>query len=821
MNANAPVLALRRLDARVPEFDAALERLIAFEVAQDPDVEMAVAAIVADVRVRGDAALLEYTERFDRLRVARVADLAIDRAAMHAAHDSLGGTERDALETAARRIRDFHERQKTEGFSFRDADGTELGQRITPLDSVGVYVPGGKAAYPSSVLMNAIPATVAGVADIAMAVPAPGGARNPLVLAAAHIAGVTRAYTIGGAQAIAALAYGTATIRAVDKICGPGNAYVAAAKRKVFGVVGIDLIAGASEVLVIADASANPDWIAIDLMSQAEHDEMAQAILLTPDAALIDRVEKSAQQWFAAMPRAAVIAASFARRGALVRTRDLAQACEIANRIAPEHLELAVADPGALLPRLRHAGAIFAGHYASEALGDYCAGPNHVLPTGRTARFSSPLGVYDFQKRTSVLRIARQTAQALAPLAATLAQGEGLLAHARAAQARMDAAVESAPALRRESPQTERRERIASTVREEVRSLTHYPVANPAGWIKLDAMENPYPLPADLAAALSDAVSRVPVNRYPDGGAERTKAALREALQLPAGVALTLGNGSDELIQILTAAVAGPRAGVLAPDPSFVMYRRSALAAHAPYAGVALREDFTLDPGAMLAAIERTRPALVWLAYPNNPTGNLFDAADVERIVAAAPGLVAIDEAYYAFADATFLPRVLAFPNLVVVRTVSKIGMAGLRLGYALGHPDWITEFDKLRPPYNVNSLTQAALPVLLAHAGTFARQAAAIRAERARLAAALAALPGVRVYPTQANFVLARVPDATASVAMLAAARILVRNLDGSHPLLAGCLRITVGTPSENDALLAVLRTSAAARDTIGGAAT
>ena len=442
---------MRRLDARVPEFDAALERLIAFDVAQDPEVDTAVAAIVADVRARGDAALLEYTERFDRLRLARASDLAIDPPAMRAACDSLARAERSALETAARRIRDFHERQMTRGFGFVDAEGAELGQRITPLDSVGLYVPGGKAAYPSSVLMNAIPAAVAGVADVAMAVPAPGGARNPLVLAAAHIAGVTRAYTIGGAQAIAALAYGTATIRAVDKICGPGNAYVAAAKRRVFGVVGIDMIAGASEVVVIADASANPDWVALDLMAQAEHDEMAQAILLTPDPALIDRVEASARQSLAAMPRAAIIAASFARRGALVRTRDLAQACEIANRIAPEHLELAVADPDALLPRIRHAGAIFAGHHASEALGDYCAGPNHVLPTGRTARFSSPLGVYDFQKRTSVLRIARSAAQALAPVAATLAQCEGLLAHARSAQARAGTAPESAARSRADS----------------------------------------------------------------------------------------------------------------------------------------------------------------------------------------------------------------------------------------------------------------------------------------------------------------------------------------------------------------------------------
>jgi histidinol dehydrogenase len=436
MNAT-PVLRLRTLDTQTPDFDAALEALIAFEAAQDPAIDATVAAIIADVRARGDAAVLDYTARFDRLRALRMAELAVDRATMRAAYDALPGAQRDVLQLAASRIRDFHERQKGGGFTFRDADGTELGQRVTPLDRVGLYVPGGKAAYPSSMLMNAIPAQVAGVAEIVVAVPTPDGVRNPLVLAAAHLAGVTRAYTIGGAQAIAALAYGTQTIPAVDKICGPGNAYVAAAKRRVFGAVGIDMVAGASEIVVLADASANPDWVAIDLFSQAEHDEMAQAILLSPDAALIERVAQSAQRWFIEMPRASIIAASLAHRGALIRTRDLAEACALANRIAPEHLELAVADPDALLPQIRHAGAIFVGHYASEALGDYCAGPNHVLPTGRTARFSSPLGVYDFQKRTSVLRIARRTAQALGPVAATLATGEGLIAHARSAAARL------------------------------------------------------------------------------------------------------------------------------------------------------------------------------------------------------------------------------------------------------------------------------------------------------------------------------------------------------------------------------------------------
>ena len=438
MNATSPVLKLRELDSRAADFNAQLTALIRFEAAQDPAIDEAVATIIADVRARGDAAVLEYTARFDGLRAARMADLTVDRPEMKRAYDTIDDEQRGALETAAARIRDFHERQKPEGFVFSTPDGTELGQRVTPLDRAGLYVPGGKAAYPSSVLMNALPAQVAGVADVAMVVPAPGGARNALVFAAAHIAGVSRAFTIGGAQAIAALAYGTATIAAVDKICGPGNAYVAAAKRRVFGAVGIDMVAGASEILVIADGSANPDWIALDLFSQAEHDEMAQAILLSPDASLIERVAQSARRLLAEMPRAPIIAEALARRGALILTRDLADACDIANRIAPEHLELAVADPDALLPLLRHAGALFVGHYASEALGDYCAGPNHVLPTGRTARFSSPLGVYDFQKRTSLLRIAPSTARELAPVAAALAMGEGLVAHARSALARLD-----------------------------------------------------------------------------------------------------------------------------------------------------------------------------------------------------------------------------------------------------------------------------------------------------------------------------------------------------------------------------------------------
>jgi histidinol dehydrogenase len=430
---------IARLSTREPGFDARLAALTALEASQDEAVDRAVAAILAEVRARGDAAVLEYTRRFDRVEATSVAALEIGAAEREWALAGLDAAVRDALATAAARIRGYHERQRAESWSYAEADGTVLGQRVTPLDRVGLYVPGGKAAYPSSVLMNALPAKVAGVGELVMCVPTPDGERNPLVLAAAELAGVDRVFAIGGAQAVAALAYGTATVPAVDKIVGPGNAYVAAAKRRVFGTVGIDMIAGPSEILVICDGTTDPDWIAMDLFSQAEHDEVAQAILLSPDAAFIDRVAASIDRQLAAMPRRDIIRAALANRGALILVRDLEEACHIANRIAPEHLELSVARPEALLDRIRHAGAIFVGRYSSESLGDYCAGPNHVLPTSRTARFSSPLGVYDFQKRSSIVNVSRAGARALGPLAAALAQGEGLPAHARSAEMRLEA----------------------------------------------------------------------------------------------------------------------------------------------------------------------------------------------------------------------------------------------------------------------------------------------------------------------------------------------------------------------------------------------
>jgi histidinol dehydrogenase len=428
---------IRRLNAGGADFESALGALLAIEQAADQRIDQTVDAILADVRARGDAALIEYSRRFDRVTAQSMAELELPRAALAAALEQLDAPVRDALGAAAERIRGFHQRQAAESWEFTEADGTLLGQRVTPLDRVGIYVPGGKAAYPSSVLMNALPAKVAGVGEIIMVVPTPDGERNPLVLAAAGLAGVDRVFTIGGAQAVAALAYGTASVPRVDKIVGPGNAYVAAAKRKVFGTVGIDMIAGPSEIVVIGDGSTPADWVAMDLFSQAEHDELAQAILISPDAGYLDRVSEAMQRLLRTLPRREVIRASIEGRGALIQVADLGAACELANRIAPEHLELSVRHPEAWVPRIRHAGAIFAGASSSEALGDYCAGPNHVLPTSGTARFSSPLGVYDFQKRTSLIAVSAAGAKSLGRIASTLAQGEGLSAHARSAEYRL------------------------------------------------------------------------------------------------------------------------------------------------------------------------------------------------------------------------------------------------------------------------------------------------------------------------------------------------------------------------------------------------
>lgn len=428
---------MKRLSTQSPQFQQELQALLAFETAQDPKIDQIVADICADVQRRGDVAVIAYTNQFDGTQAQTMADLTLSQDDLKAAFFRLPENVQTALKTAAERVESYHQHQKQASWSYTDADGTLLGQQITPLDRVGIYVPGGKAAYPSSVIMNAMPAHVAGVPEIIMVVPTPQGERNDIVLAAAYIAGVTKVYTIGGAQAVAALAYGTQTVPQVDKITGPGNAFVAAAKRRVFGVVGIDMVAGPSEILVIADGSTPADWVAMDLFSQAEHDEIAQAILIATSPDYLDEVQAAMHRLMPTMPRRAIIEASLSNRGAMILAKDLDEACAIANYIAPEHLELSVENAAAWAQKIRHAGAIFMGRYTSESLGDYCAGPNHVLPTSRTARFSSPLGTYDFQKRSSLIQVSEQGAQKLGKIASVLAHGESLTAHARAAEFRL------------------------------------------------------------------------------------------------------------------------------------------------------------------------------------------------------------------------------------------------------------------------------------------------------------------------------------------------------------------------------------------------
>ena len=821
---------INRLDTAEADFEARFTRLLHWSPEQDQGIEQAVSAILADVQARGDEALMDYTRRFDRLDVHEAAGLRLSQAELQAALDGLPAAERQALERAAERVRRYHEHQRTSSWMYTEADGTRLGQRVLPLDRVGLYVPGGKAAYPSSVLMNAIPAQVAGVKELVMVVPTPDGVRNPAVLAAACLAGIQEVYTIGGAQAVAALAYGTRSIRPVDKIVGPGNAYVAEAKRRVFGTVGIDMIAGPSEILVVSDGSVPADWVAVDLFSQAEHDEMAQAILISPDAAFLDAVAEAIARLLPGQPRRAVIGKSLADRGALIHVRSMQEAAELVNRVAPEHLELAVRDVDGLLADIRHAGAIFMGRWGCEALGDYCAGPSHVLPTMRTPRFSSPLGVYDFQKRSSLIEPSATGADHLAKVAATLARAEGLEAHAQSAEYRLGGDAHQAAAGAVSSAQIAAR--VERHVRPDVQRMAAYHVADATDAIKLDAMENPWRLPGTLQAELAQRLAALAINRYPSGN---TYTALKQAIARHDGLdgidGLVLGNGSDELISLLCQLVAQPGATIMAPAPSFVMYEMGARLAGVGFVPVPLRPDFSLDREAMLQAIETHRPALVFLAYPNNPTGNLFDADDVRAILQATDGLVVLDEAYAPFAGgASWLSQLPAWPNLAVMRTCSKWGLAGARIGYLASAPAWAAQLDKIRPPYNISALDAETACFAFQHHADFDHQTQALCTERQTLVQRLQALRGPQglshVYPTAANFVLVRLAGgqddasgpsrATRVAAAMRAAGVLIKDASRMHPALAECLRLTVGAPEENEAMLQAL---AAALDAVPAA--
>ena len=803
---------IRLLNTAAADFETEFQRVLHWSAETDHAIEERVASILADVQTRGDAAVLEYTQRFDGVVAQSVSELEISRTELLAALDAITPKQRAALEAAAERVRSYHQRQLGacgRSWQYRDADGSLLGQKVTPLDRVGIYVPGGKAAYPSSVLMSAVPAKVAGVGEVIMVVPTPKGERNQMVLAAAAIAGVDRVFTLGGAQAVAALAYGTHTVPGVDKITGPGNAYVASAKRRVFGKVGIDMIAGPSEILVLADGSTPADWVAMDLFSQAEHDEMAQSILLCPDAAYIAQVKAAIDRLIAGMPRHAVIRASLEGRGALIQTRSMEEACDISNRIAPEHLEVSSGDPHRWEPLLRHAGAIFLGAFTSESLGDYCAGPNHVLPTSGTARFSSPLGIYDFQKRSSLIEVSEAGAQTLGVIAAELAYGEGLQAHARAAEMRLTVPAALSAAAEASTLQT----RMVRTLRLDVQSMHSYAVQPSSGMVKVDTMENPFQLPAELRVALGQRLAEVALNRYPAERGDVLRAALAAHAGMPEGCDIMLGNGSDELISMLSLACDVPGAAVVSPMPGFVMYEMSAKLQGLKFVGVPLTADFELDLPAMLAAVREHQPAIVYLAYPNNPTANLWNDAAIDAIIDAAPGWVVMDEAYQPFAARDSMDRLKRHAHVLVMRTMSKFGLAGVRIGYLMARRELIAQIDKLRPPFNISVLNCEAALFALEHADEYARQAAVIRDERDQLQTQLRELlqqvPGCQPFPSDANMILLRVPDPKKTFDGMKARGVLIKNISGLHPLLFGCVRITVGTPDENVLMMNALKAS------------
>jgi len=785
-----------------PDDPAALAALLDRSTITAPAVEESVRAILADVRARGDDAVREYTERFDK-RAPAGAGYEVASARWDELARQVAPRVALALEHAATRIRAWHGRQ-VEAELDVEADGVRLGLRVDALARVGLYVPGGTARYPSSVLMTAIPAKVAGVGEIVMVTP---GA-SPEAMLAARLAGVHRVFEIGGAQAVAALAYGTATVPRVDKIVGPGNQWVAVAKRMVYGEVDIDSVAGPSEVLILADESANPAWIAADLLAQAEHDVEARAILVTTSAALAAQVDAALVEQLATLPRAEIARTALERHGVAVIVGSLDEAIEIANRYAPEHLELQVPDARAVSARLTTSGAIFLGQWASEATGDYLAGANHVLPTGGAARYASPLGVHDFRKRTSLIEYDEPAARAHAPDIEALAHVEGLDGHGRSAMIRVPGASTGGRRRRNDSLMSHR---LGELVTRGLRGMTAYHVPRPAHIrARLDANELPYELPEELARALAAELATVPLHRYPPTDAGELRAVVAQQL----GVApdwLVFGNGSDELITLLCAAFGEPpvgrtRAACLYPVPSFVVYRIAALGHHLEPVEVPLRDDFTLDEDAIAAAMTGERPNLAFFALPNNPTGTLWPPEYVLALARRHPSTIVIaDEAYIEYGGRTLLAHVGVPPNLVVMRTLSKVGLAGLRVGYLVAHPLITAELEKVRAPYNLGSLPiRAATWMLTHHAELLRARARVVIDERTRLLAALRGFPALRVFDSEANLIMVKTANATALWQGLASRGVLVRNFD--RGLLAGCLRITIGTPAENDLLLDAL---------------
>jgi len=751
----------------------------------------AAAAILADVRAEGDVAVRRYCERFDG---GAPANLLATKAQIAGLAAGAAPALRVALATAIRNIRAFHARQTQADWSFPRSPGVMLGMRVRPLDAVGVYVPGGKAAYPSTVAMNIVPAQVAGVRRIAVATPAPSFFANPAIACALDMLGVSEVYLAGGAQAIGALAFGTASLPRVDKIVGPGNAYVAAAKRQVFGHVAIDSIAGPSEVVVIADASANPAWIAADLLSQAEHDEAASAIAVTWEEAVAEAVATEVSRQLPGLARAAIAAESLARYGAVVLVADAAAALDLIARLAPEHVELMVADPAGMAARVGPAGALFLGPYTAEVVGDYLAGPNHVLPTHGTARFASPLGVYDFQVRGSILQYDREAFLAEAEIIATLADAEGLGAHAAAARIRI--AGEARGGAGQVDP--------VAFVKPAVRSLAAYHLEPHRAPVKLNQNENPHDLPDDIKREVLARLAERPWCRYPDF----VPAALRSALAAHVGWGadgILVGNGSNELIQALLAVAVAPGTRVATLDPTFSLYGLLVGVFGGRLHKVPLRADLAFDMPALAGAVEEADVTIV--CSPNNPTGRQLPRADLLALLARARGLVVLDEAYVEFAPDCLTDLVPRFRNLVVLRTFSKaLAMAGLRVGYLVGDPALVAEIAKAKLPYNLNVFSTTAAEVALERIDRLQAAIATLKAERERMAAALGALPGFQPQPTDANFMLVETDrDPRQVFEALLARGVLVRDVS-AHPALSRYFRCNVGTPDENDRFLDAL---------------
>lgn len=778
-----------------------LKRIAARNVALDDELSGIVAKIIADVRQRGDRALVELTERFDGVRLApdnlRARPEELRGAASRVDPDVIS-----AMREAIRRIRAFHERQRERSWQMA-SNGVRLGQRVRPIERAGLYVPGGTAGYPSSVLMNVIPAQVAGVERIVVVTPPHTLAENPAVAAALLELGIEEVYKVGGAQAIAALAYGTESVPRVDKITGPGNKYVAAAKKHVFGAVGIDSIAGPSEVVIIADETADAAWVAADLLAQAEHDEEAAVVLITTHERLAAEVRDELARQCATLPRRAVAEAALERYGAIILVGNLDEACAVASELAPEHLEIVAREAETLAAKIKHAGAIFLGAYTPEVVGDYFAGPNHVLPTGGSARFSSALGVYDFLRRTSLLRYSADELRRTARMIVAFARAEGLEAHARSALVRVD---QSSASTEESASDFELRAAL-EVVKPNVRELRAYTLRPERAPIKINQNENPFDAPEKIKRESLRRFQTRAWSRYPDFVPAELRSRLAEFADWRED-GIVVGNGSNELIQATLMVTVGLGRRVLLSEPTFALYRQIATVLESDVVSVPLTADLRFDVPAMLDAIEREDPDVTIICSPNNPTGGTISTREARDLLARTRGLVIVDEAYFEFAGQTLAPLVREHPNLVIFRTFSKaMAMAAWRVGYALTAPEIAREISKAVLPYNLNAFSQIAAEVALemydAELRPLVQQ---IIRERDRLFAALREIEGLRPVPSQANFFVVESEIEPRRVhEELLRRGILVRDVSG-YPMLSRYFRVSIGTPEENAQLVAAL---------------